>query len=273
MSLHPSSALVLFSGGQDSATCLAWALARFARVETLGFAYGQRHAVELDCRAPLRAGIAALNGWTLAGGCEMAMGCDIRIIEAHAQIGLPEVKRGMGAKSTTHKLSFLTYLASGLELDWTGDPITAEHAVRLGLASEVVPTGTSLERAKELARQICDHPASYLTYHKERMFQSIGVPLATALATEQRYPPEEGEEYRAGLEAAKLGTLRFVTGERSYRAGRRVVLTVAGKPLPVRAAVAIDLARVDADIARVLKEVGAPERRETPRTARESHAR
>jgi 7-cyano-7-deazaguanine synthase len=47
-------ALVLFSGGQDSATCLAWALARYPRVETIGFAYGQRHAVELDCRAPVR---------------------------------------------------------------------------------------------------------------------------------------------------------------------------------------------------------------------------
>jgi 7-cyano-7-deazaguanine synthase len=43
-------ALVLFSGGQDSATCLAWALARFTRVETIGFDYGQRHRVELDCR-------------------------------------------------------------------------------------------------------------------------------------------------------------------------------------------------------------------------------
>lgn len=46
-------ALVLFSGGQDSTTCLAWALDRFAHVETIGFAYGQRHAVEMDCRAPL----------------------------------------------------------------------------------------------------------------------------------------------------------------------------------------------------------------------------
>src|SRR5258708_21876785 len=43
-------ALVLYSGGQDSTTCLAWALANFARVETIGFRYGQRHAVELDCR-------------------------------------------------------------------------------------------------------------------------------------------------------------------------------------------------------------------------------
>jgi len=58
-----TAALVLFSGGQDSATCLAWALDRFARVETVGFAYGQRHAVELHCREPLRQGMAALNDW------------------------------------------------------------------------------------------------------------------------------------------------------------------------------------------------------------------
>jgi 7-cyano-7-deazaguanine synthase len=52
-------ALVLFSGGQDSATCLAWALARYPHVETVGFVYGQRHAIELECREPLRAGLAA----------------------------------------------------------------------------------------------------------------------------------------------------------------------------------------------------------------------
>ncbi|AXS39820.1 7-cyano-7-deazaguanine synthase QueC [Breoghania sp. L-A4] len=54
-------ALVLFSGGQDSATCLAWALERYAHVETLGFDYGQRHVVELACRATLRDRFAALK--------------------------------------------------------------------------------------------------------------------------------------------------------------------------------------------------------------------
>ena len=54
-----NGALVLFSGGQDSATCLAWALDRFERVETLGFDDGQRHRVELDCRTGLRAGLVA----------------------------------------------------------------------------------------------------------------------------------------------------------------------------------------------------------------------
>jgi 7-cyano-7-deazaguanine synthase len=52
-------AMVLFSGGQDSTTCLAWALERFERVETVGFDYGQRHAVEMDCRAPLLAAMRA----------------------------------------------------------------------------------------------------------------------------------------------------------------------------------------------------------------------
>jgi len=54
-------ALVLFSGGQDSATCLAWALDRYSRVETVGFDYGQRHAIELQCREPLRDAVAALH--------------------------------------------------------------------------------------------------------------------------------------------------------------------------------------------------------------------
>jgi len=55
----PRTALVLFSGGQDSTACLAWALARFARVETVGFDYGQRHRIELDCRLTVRAQMAA----------------------------------------------------------------------------------------------------------------------------------------------------------------------------------------------------------------------
>lgn len=58
MQLNDDRALVLLSGGQDSSTCLAWALARFAEVETIGFDYGQRHAVELTCRKTIRAALA-----------------------------------------------------------------------------------------------------------------------------------------------------------------------------------------------------------------------
>ena len=61
MTLSADTALVLFSGGQDSTVCLAWALTRFARVETVGFDYGQRHAVELTVRERLRERMAALD--------------------------------------------------------------------------------------------------------------------------------------------------------------------------------------------------------------------
>jgi 7-cyano-7-deazaguanine synthase len=57
----PNHALVLFSGGQDSATCLIWALHRYSHVETIGFRYGQRHAIELTCREPVRAALDSPN--------------------------------------------------------------------------------------------------------------------------------------------------------------------------------------------------------------------
>ena len=59
--MNSETALVLFSGGQDSTVCLAWALERFSRVETVGFDYGQRHAIELSVRARLREKMSALN--------------------------------------------------------------------------------------------------------------------------------------------------------------------------------------------------------------------
>ena len=63
MATDNDAALVLFSGGQDSTTCLAWALDRFARVETIGFDYRQRHAVELACRPPVLRALAAFPAW------------------------------------------------------------------------------------------------------------------------------------------------------------------------------------------------------------------
>lgn len=62
VTISPETALVLFSGGQDSTVCLAWTLERFGRVETVGFDYGQRHLVELSVRTRLREKMSALNG-------------------------------------------------------------------------------------------------------------------------------------------------------------------------------------------------------------------
>jgi 7-cyano-7-deazaguanine synthase len=71
-------ALVLFSGGQDSTTCLGWALARYGHVETIGFNYGQRHRVELDCRATLRSRMAELQPeWKLRLGDDHLLGVGV----------------------------------------------------------------------------------------------------------------------------------------------------------------------------------------------------
>ncbi|WP_165065179.1 7-cyano-7-deazaguanine synthase QueC [Desulfovibrio sp. ZJ200] len=76
--LQREQALVIFSGGQDSATCLAWALSRFQRVLTLGFDYGQRHSVELACRARLRAALAARTPlWAQRLGPDAVLDLDI----------------------------------------------------------------------------------------------------------------------------------------------------------------------------------------------------
>ncbi|AOX20424.1 7-cyano-7-deazaguanine synthase QueC [Kozakia baliensis] len=85
--LSNDAALVLFSGGQDSATCLAWALSRFSRVETVGFDYGQRHAVELECRELLRRDMIALApDWEQRLGPDHTL--DLRVLGALSETAL-----------------------------------------------------------------------------------------------------------------------------------------------------------------------------------------
>ena len=94
------SALVVFSGGQDSATCLAWALSRFDRVETLGFDYGQRHNIELECRQNVLARLRALRpDWDARLGPDTQLSLD--------------VFRQLGETALTHDLD-IAMTASGL---------------------------------------------------------------------------------------------------------------------------------------------------------------
>ena len=110
-------ALVLFSGGQDSTTCLAWALARFDAVETIGFAYGQRHAVELDCREPIRRGLEAMSpAWQQRLGRDHLIDLAVlgRLSASALTADLPFGRRPDGLPATFvpgRNLVFLTFAA------------------------------------------------------------------------------------------------------------------------------------------------------------------
>lgn len=92
MSRIDETALVLFSGGQDSTTCLVWALANFGRVETIGFRYGQRHAVEMECRPVILAEIRKrFPEWAQKLGDDHVL--DLSVI------------RGLGATAMTHDIA------------------------------------------------------------------------------------------------------------------------------------------------------------------------
>jgi 7-cyano-7-deazaguanine synthase len=143
------TALVLFSGGQDSATCLAWALQRFARVEMLGFEYGQRHAVELDCRAGLLDGMKSLDpDWTarlgeshtleiptLAVMSDTALTRDVAI--AMGADGLPNTfvpGRNLVFLTFAAALAYrrgITHIVGGMcETDYSGYPDCRDETIR-----------------------------------------------------------------------------------------------------------------------------------------------
>jgi 7-cyano-7-deazaguanine synthase len=108
-------ALVLFSGGQDSTTCLAWALARYPQVETVGFFYGQRHAVEMDCRLRIRAALAPAHG-NLGADHVIDIAGGLAALGATAMTSDAPIEIGAGGLPTTfvpgRNLLFLTYAAA-----------------------------------------------------------------------------------------------------------------------------------------------------------------
>ncbi|MGG0177213.1 enoyl-CoA hydratase/isomerase family protein [Gottfriedia acidiceleris] len=133
----------------------------------------------------LKPTIAVLNGYTLGGGCELALTCDLRIAEEHALIGVPEVKLGLlpGAGGT-QRLPRLIGEAKAKELLFTGDHITASEALSIGLVNRVVPTGFGLEEAIKLAKKICKNSPSALKNIKKAVDEGMEIELSKGLARE-----------------------------------------------------------------------------------------
>lgn len=129
--------------------------------------------------------IAAINGYALGGGLEMALCCDIRIAAEHAQLGLPEASRGMiPGSGGTQRLPRIVGPAKALEMMFTGQAVSAQEAYRIGLVNMVVPAGELMKAAQDMARAIMSRAPISLRFIKEAVWKGLDLPLDRGLALE-----------------------------------------------------------------------------------------
>jgi enoyl-CoA hydratase len=131
--------------------------------------------------------IAAVNGYALGGGCEMALTCDLIIAGDSARFGQPEINLGIiaGAGGTQRWTRTAgKYIA--MEVNLTGLPITAWRAYQLGLVNRVVPAEVTIEVAKQVARQIASRAPIAARLAKESINKALETPLAEGLAHERK---------------------------------------------------------------------------------------
>ena len=150
--------------------------------------------------------IAAVNGHALGGGCELALGCDIRIASEAAVFGLPEVLLGaLPGGGGTQTLPRLVGLGDALLMLLTGQSVSAAEALRIGLVQKVVPAERLLEEALDIAEAICNSGQSAVRLVKEVAQLGLQLPLQEALWQEQLYFERNrtaaGEEIEKRLQA------------------------------------------------------------------------
>ena len=154
--------------------------------------------------------IAAVNGYALAGGCELCLACDIRIASENARFGLPEAKRGRGANFATVMLQYLIPRGIAMEMLFTGEQISAQDALRYGLVNRVVPLSDLMPTAITLAEKIAENAPVSLRRIKELSVKSIGSPLFFALKMAPGPSPYESQDAREGAKAfAEKRSSRF----------------------------------------------------------------
>ncbi len=140
--------------------------------------------VIMDCPKPL---IAAVEGFALGGGLELALCTDIVIAGEGAKLGLPEVKVGiLPGGGGTQKLARLVGRHRAMLLIMTGRMFGAAEALSMGVVSEVVPTGQALARAIEVAREIAAMPPISIMQIKEIVNAGVNASLETALMLERK---------------------------------------------------------------------------------------
>jgi enoyl-CoA hydratase len=131
--------------------------------------------------------IAAVNGFALGGGCELAMSCDIIVAAESARFGQPEVNLGIiPGSGGTQRLTRVLGKHRAMELILTGDMLNADDAERLGLVNRVVPGELCLEEAKNIARKIATKPPLAIKAAKEAVLKSANSALDEGLEFERK---------------------------------------------------------------------------------------
>jgi enoyl-CoA hydratase len=157
--------------------------------------------------------IAAISGFCLAGGLELALWCDLRIATETSTLGYPERRWGVPLiDGGTQRLPRIVGLGRALDLILTGRMVGAEEALSMGLITEVVPPGAHLERALGLAEGLASFPQRTMLADRRAAIEGFGMPLADALALEARAGPEVFED-------GQRGAARFAAGEGRGGAG------------------------------------------------------
>ena len=160
--------------------------------------------------------IAAISGWCLAGGLELALWCDLRIATEDSHLGFPERRWGVPLiDGGTQRLPRVVGLGRALDLILSGRIVDAGEALGMGLVTEVVPAGGHLERALEIAEGLARFPQDTLLADRRAALEGLGLPLDQGLAL-------EAANGRATLETAWRGAARFASGEGRGGAGAGV---------------------------------------------------
>ncbi len=136
---------------------------------------------------PAKPAIAAIGGWCVAGGLELALWCDLRVAGDDARFGCLERRWGVPLiDGGTQRLPRVVGLGRALDLILTGRTVDAAEALGMGLVNEVVPAGRHVARALEIAEAIAAFPQDTMLSDREAAHSALGLPLAEGLALEAR---------------------------------------------------------------------------------------
>jgi enoyl-CoA hydratase len=203
-------ALVL-TGAGDVAFCAGADLkATDTFVERLGLAEGPMGFTRLTASKPT---IAAISGFCLAGGLELALWCDLRIAAEGSTFGYPERRWGVPLiDGGTQRLPRIVGLGRALDLILTGRMISSEEALAMGLLTELVAPGAHVERALALAEGLARFPQRTMLADRRAAIEGLGMTLAEGLALEAASGPDVFAD-------GARGAARFAAGEGRGGAG------------------------------------------------------